>query len=257
MAFLAYAGIEMVGTASAETKDPERNLPKAINALPLRISLFYIVPMFLLLVVAPWNAFSSAKGSPFVQVFSLAGIGVAAVVMNCVLLSAAASGANSGIYASSRMMFGLATSRQAPKLFGKLSRQKVPATSVMLTFITAVLILGALMISPDYDNAYIVVAGMGSSCFIIAWLIIGASYLKFLKIHPDRHEKSVFKAPLGAVSAYITLGVLGFCYILTFFDPEALVGAIVAIVALVVLLLVYNFVENDSEERELVHELYE
>ncbi|GHT83318.1 alanine glycine permease [Actinomycetota bacterium] len=257
IAFLAYAGIEMVGTASAETKDPERNLPKAINALPLRISLFYIVPMFLLLVVTPWSAFSAQKGSPFVQVFSLAGIGIAAVVMNCVLLSAAASGANSGIYASSRMLFGLSRSNQAPKVFGRLSKVSVPAASVIFTFISAVLIIAVLLISPDYENAYIVVSGMASACFIIAWLLIGFTYLKYLKVHPDRHTSSKFAAPYGAVSAYITIGVLGFCYILTFFDAESLPGAIIAIVALIVLLLAYKYTENDAEEHELARKLYE
>src|SRR6185503_12540622 len=97
IAIFAFGGIELVGTAAAETKDPAKVMPRAINSIPIRVMLFYVGALAVIMAVNPWR-FIVATKSPFVNMFLLAGLGAAAIVVNLVVLTSAASSANSGIY---------------------------------------------------------------------------------------------------------------------------------------------------------------
>lgn len=120
IAIFAFVGIEIVGTTAAETKNPVENLPKAINSIPIRIILFYVLALTMVMSVTPWDQIVP-KQSPFVQLFLLAGIPTAAIIMNLVVLSSVMSSMNSGVFSTSRMLFGLAKENQAPKAFAQLS----------------------------------------------------------------------------------------------------------------------------------------
>ncbi|STT52057.1 D-serine/D-alanine/glycine transporter [Klebsiella pneumoniae] len=119
------------GTTAAETKDPEKSLPRAINSIPLRIIMFYVFALIVIMSVTPWSSVVPSK-SPFVELFVLVGLPAAASLINFVVLTSAASSANSGVFSTSRMLFGLAQDGQAPKMFAKLSKPAVPAKG--LTF---------------------------------------------------------------------------------------------------------------------------
>ncbi|EHU1255394.1 amino acid permease, partial [Acinetobacter baumannii] len=106
IAVFAFVGVELVGTTAAETKDPQKNLPKAINAIPVRIILFYVLALFIVMSVTPWDHIRADK-SPFVELFLNAGIPVSAIIMNLVVLSSVMSSMNSGVFSTSRMLFGL------------------------------------------------------------------------------------------------------------------------------------------------------
>ena len=164
IALFAFVGAELVGTAVAETKHPERTLPKAINAVPFRIALFYAVPLLTILAVTPWDKLDKSM-SPFVGMFSLAGIGIAASLVNFVVLTSAASSANSGIFSTSRMVYGLAHDGAAPSALGKLTKNGVPANALMMGIFT--------------------------------WSMILIAYLVYRKKFPERHEASAYKMPWG------------------------------------------------------------
>ena len=132
IAIFAFVGVELAGTAAAETKDPEKNLPRAINSIPIRIVVFYILALAVIMMVTPWDKVHS-DSSPFVQMFALAGLPAAAGIINFVVLTSAASSANSGIFSTSRMLFGLAREGQAPKRWGILSRNQVPARGLLFS----------------------------------------------------------------------------------------------------------------------------
>src|SRR5699024_4518486 len=101
MVIFAFTGIEMVGLASGETANPEKDIPQAINTLPFRIGLFYIGSMFVLMCIYPWNEIVTTS-SPFVQIFNGIGIKFAAGIINFVVLTAALSACNSAIFSTSR-----------------------------------------------------------------------------------------------------------------------------------------------------------
>ncbi|MDU4268539.1 MAG: amino acid permease, partial [Enterobacter hormaechei] len=143
IAVFAFVGIELVGTTAAETKDPEKSLPRAINSIPLRIIMFYVFALIVIMSVTPWSSVVPTK-SPFVELFVLVGLPAAASLINFVVLTSAASSANSGVFSTSRMLFGLAQEGVAPSAFAKLSKRAVPAKG--LTFSCICLLGGVVML---------------------------------------------------------------------------------------------------------------
>ena len=111
MAIFSFIGIELIGITAGETKDPHKTIPQAINNVPFRILLFYIGSLAVIMSVVPWQQLNPAD-SPYVKMFGLVGIPFAAGIINFVVLTAAASSCNSGIFANSRTMFGLAGRKQ-------------------------------------------------------------------------------------------------------------------------------------------------
>ena len=103
----AFGGIEIIGITASEAKDPAKVLPKAINAVPVRILLFYVLTLTVLMAIYPWNSIGQ-NGSPFVEIFSNLGISSAANVLNVVVITAAISAINSDIFGAGRMMYGMA-----------------------------------------------------------------------------------------------------------------------------------------------------
>jgi D-serine/D-alanine/glycine transporter len=209
IAIFAFAGIELVGTAAAETKDPEKTLPRAVNSIPIRVLLFYVGALTVIMAVNPWRTIDPAN-SPFIGMFTLAGLGIAAIVVNLVVLTSAASSANSGIYSTSRMVYGLAQDGNAPAAFGKLSSRKVPQNALLFSciFLLAGLIL--LYSGDSVIGAFTVVTSVASVLTMFVWSMILISYLAFRRRRPALHEASIFKMPGSAFMPYVVLAFFAF-----------------------------------------------
>lgn len=204
IALFAFFGAELIGTTAAETKDPEKTLPRAINAVPLRIILFYVLTLGVILSVTPWRTIDPSK-SPFVEMFTLAGIGLAAHIINFVVLTSAMSSANSGIFSTSRMMYGLAHDGNAPKIFGRLSHRGVPQNAL---FLSCVLLLSSLILLYSGDSlieAFTVVTTVAALLAMFAWSMIVLTYLVYRKKTPEAHAASRYKMPGGVISCYLIL----------------------------------------------------
>ncbi|MFK3666203.1 amino acid permease [Ochrobactrum teleogrylli] len=209
IAVFAFVGIELVGTAAAETKDPVRNLPKAINSIPIRVVLFYLGALFVIITVIPWDQVDP-RSSPFVAMFSLAGLGIAAHVVNFVVLTSATSSANSGIYSTSRMIYGLATSKLAPEALGKLNNRKVPVNALFFSCIFLLAGVVLLYAGQSIIEAFTIVTTISALLFIFIWSIILASYLQYRRKSPDLHEKSTFKMPGGRAAVVMVFAFFAF-----------------------------------------------
>lgn len=204
IALFAFFGAELIGTTAAETKDPEYTLPRAIDAVPVRIILFYVLTLAVILSVTPWRTINPSE-SPFVQMFALAGIGIAAHVVNFVVLTSAMSSANSGIFSTSRMMYGLAEEGNSPKVFAKLSKRGVPQNAL---FLTAVLLLSALVLLYSGDSiieAFTVATTVAALLAMFAWTMIVITYIAYRKKRPELNAQSSYKMPGGVVSCYIII----------------------------------------------------
>ena len=209
IAFFAFVGVELIGTAAAETANPRHTLPRAINAVPLRVAIFYIGALLAILTVVPWRRFAGGE-SPFVTMFSLAGLAAAASIVNFVVTTAAASSANSGVFSTGRMLFGLADKGSAPARFLKLNRGGVPATAL---FLTAALLLAAiplLYVGGSVMNAFTLVTTVASLLFMFVWAMIVVSYLVYRRRHAQRHADSSYKMPAGMVMCWAILGFFAF-----------------------------------------------
>ena len=204
IAFFAFVGLEVVGAAAAETANPERNLPKAINAIPVRLALFYVLALAAIMVVIPWASVVPGE-SPFVAMFGLAGLGAAASVMNFVLLTAAASSDNSGLYSTSRMMYGLALDGQAPKALGKLSKRSVPQNALICSCIMLMSGVVFLYTSESINAAFEMVTTVAAVLFLVIWALIVVCYIVYRAKRPEMHKKSIYKMPGGVYTAWAVL----------------------------------------------------
>ena len=238
IAIFAFVGVELVGTTAAETKDPEKNLPKAVNSIPIRIIFFYVLALVIVMSVTPWNKIDPAV-SPFVNLFSQAGIAAAAIIMNLVVLSSVMSSMNSGVFSTSRMLFGLSREEQGPKLFGKLNTRAVPANA--LYFSTACLLGGAALqyFVPNTVEAFTLATTLSTILFILVWIIILWSYLVYYKTRPELHAKSVFKLPGGPITCYVVIAFfIGVIYVLSL-EPDTFRALKVSPIWLVILAIGY------------------
>ncbi len=209
IAVFAFVGIELVGATAAEAKDPEVTLPRAVNSIPVRILIFYVGALIVLMAVRPWTTYSAAE-SPFVGMFALAGLVGAAGVVNFVVLTSATSSANSGIYSTSRMVYGLAQEGDAPKAFGRLSTRKVPRNALLFScmFLLAGVVL--LYAEGSVAAAFTMVTTVSALCFMFVWSIILISYIVYRRRRPQVHAASAFKMPGGTFMPWVVLAFFGF-----------------------------------------------
>lgn len=232
IALFAFVGIELVGTTVAETADPEKTLPKAINSIPVRIMLFYVAALAAIMMVTPWDQVDPER-SPFVTMFSMTGLGAAATIVNLVVLTSAASSANSGIYSTSRMLFGLANRGDAPKVFSRLSKRHVPRNAL---FLSCVLLLSAIILMASGDSisaAFTLVTSMSATLFMGVWVVIVVSYLLHLRNRRELHEASVFKAPGGALAAWIVLVFMAAMVVVLALFPDTRAGLLTSLIWIV------------------------
>ncbi|WP_205873164.1 amino acid permease [Mycobacterium camsae] len=209
IAFFAFVGVELVGTAAAETADPHRTLPRAINAVPMRVAIFYIAALLAILAVVPWRHFASGE-SPFVTMFALAGLGAAASLVNFVVITSAASSANSGVFSTGRMLFGLADEGSAPPMFRRLNRGGVPGSAVLLTAPLLLMSVPLLYAGGSVIGVFTVITTVASLLFMFVWAMIVVSYLVYRRRHPRRHADSHYQMPGGVVMCWAILAFFGF-----------------------------------------------
>jgi D-serine/D-alanine/glycine transporter len=207
MVVFAFVGVELVGVSAAETSNPQKNIPSAINKIPMRILFFYVGALFIILSINPWEQLDTSS-SPFVQVFSLVGIPVAAGIINFVVLTSAASACNSGLFSTSRILYNLSSHGQGPAKFANLNKNHVPSSALLTSAL--VLSVGALLSKLIPEQAFGIVTTISAICFIWVWSIILISHIKYMKTRPDLRAKSTFKAPLTPFINYVVLALFAF-----------------------------------------------
>ncbi len=208
IAVFAFVGIELVGTTAAEAKDPEKNLPKAINSIPIRVLLFYVVALTVIIAVTPWREISADK-SPFVAMFTLAGLGIAASVINFVVLTSAASSANSYLL---HLAHGVRPCAGGRRTEGPRQAELTQGPRERLMF-SCIFLLASLILLFSGDSvieAFTVVTTISALLFMFVWTIILASYMVYRKRRPHLHEASKFKMPGGIVMCWVVLAFFVF-----------------------------------------------
>ncbi|BAP42689.1 amino acid permease [Pseudomonas sp. LJDD11] len=233
----AFGGIEIIGITAGEAKDPKRSLPQAINAVPLRILLFYVLTLFVVMCLFPWPQIGT-QGSPFVQIFNNLGMPAAATVLNIVVISAAVSAINSDIFGAGRMMYGMAKEGQAPESFAKLSKQGVPWMTVLVMGIT---LLGGVVLNYLIPkDVFLLIASLATFATVWVWLMILLTQVAMRRsMNADEVSKLQFPVPFwpwGPAAAIVFMvfifGVLGWF-------PNSRAALMVGAVWVVLLVLAY------------------
>ncbi|KAJ3151216.1 hypothetical protein HK101_001914 [Irineochytrium annulatum] len=179
-AFYSYGGTELVGVTAGEAANPRRSVPKAIKGTLIRICLFYIGALFFVGLIIPASypgLGGTIKTSPFTLVYQAVGISVAADIMNCVILVAVLSAANSSIYACSRTLMGLAREGKAPSMFGRVDKRGVPMLSLGISVAFGCLALIGNFVGDG--KAFLVLSNIIGVAILLSWLTIAVTHLRF------------------------------------------------------------------------------
>ena len=229
----AYASIELVGVAAGETADPRRVMPRAINTIIWRIGIFYVGSVVLLAMLLPWSAYS-ADESPFVTVLSRVGVPGAGDVMNLVVLTAAMSSLNSGLYSTGRILRSLAAAGTAPRFAAAMNRHKVPYGGILMTAGVCVLGVGLNYVVPA--QAFEIVLNLASVGIIATWAIILISHTIFVRrSRTGEVERPAFRVPRSPLPQLLALAFLALVLILMFFDDVGRITLLAMPVLLVAL----------------------
>lgn len=172
----SFGGIELVGIAAAEAKNPTQTIPKAINQIVYRILLFYVGTIFILLSLFPWNQIAEG-GSPFVLIFDSLGHTGVATVLNFIVLTAAISVYNGTTYATSRMLLGLAEQGNAPKVLTKINRQGIPYAAILCSAMVTGICVYLNFIFPD--KAFKLLMSLVVSAIVINWMMLSLTHMRF------------------------------------------------------------------------------
>lgn len=199
----AYAAVELVGTAAGETAEPEKIMPRAINSVIARIALFYVGSLFLLAMLLPYSAYSAAE-SPFVTFFSKIGIEGAGSIMNLVVMTAAFSSLNAGLYSTGRILRSMAMSGSAPKFTGVMSRRGVPYGGICLT--ASIGLLGVLLNGVVPTKAFEIVLNVASLGILSSWATIIICQLQLYRwSEQGRMVRPSFRMWGSPYTGYLTL----------------------------------------------------
>ncbi|MGL4668914.1 MAG: S-methylmethionine permease [Saezia sp.] len=216
----AFSGTELIGIAAGETEDPQKTVPRAIRTTIVRLVIFYVGAIFVLAALLPMEE-AKITASPFVVVLDRVGIPYAGGIMNFVILTAVLSSANSGLYASARMLWSLAHRKTIPAFLGKLNHRGVPFNAIIFSMLGGLLALFSYAFAED--TVYLILSSVSGLAVVAVWMSIAACQYLFRKqFIAQGHNVSELKYrtpfyPLVPILAFIM------CFIACVgiaFDPE-------------------------------------
>lgn len=213
----AYSCVELVGVTAGETAEPHKVVPKAVNAIMWRVGFFYVGSVLLLALLLPWGDYTGGQ-SPFVTVLSKVGVPAAGDVMNLVVLTAAMSSLNSGLYSTGRILRSMAKSGSAPRFTGRMNRSQVPYGGILLTAAVCVLGVGLNYVVPG--EAFEIVLNIASLGVISIWCVIMLCHLAFVRrARRGLVERPAFRLPGSPVTEVVTIVFLLGVIVLMWQDP--------------------------------------
>nr|WP_321315663.1 amino acid permease [uncultured Ligilactobacillus sp.] len=248
MVAFAFAGIEMVGLTAGETKDPINDIPKSINSLPVRIGLFYVGSMIAIMSVYPWNKIQTSS-SPFVQVFSGAGIAGAATILNIVVITATVSATNSALFSTSRSLYSLAKTGHAPKRFTKLSSSAVPNKALQFSSLLLFFVVILNYIIPG--KVFEIISSVAAINFIFVWIVILFCHYKYrqkMKQKGQNADELKFKMPGYPFTDWISLVFFIAILILLVFLPQTKLAMLISVIWVGILLIFSVAIERKKTQ---------
>ena len=249
----SYQGIEVIGITAGEAENPQSSIVHAIRTIVGRILIFYIGAIFVIVSIYPWNKLGT-MGSPFTETFAKVGITFAAEIINFVVLTAALSGCNSGMFSASRMLYTLGLENNLPKSFKKISKAGVPYIAV-ITISLGILIgliinflLPVLFHTPS--DVFVVVYSSSVLPGMVPWFVILFSELHFRRLNKDKMKDHPFKMPLYPLSNYLAIAALLVILVFMFLNPETTISLLIGVVFLVFMTCFYFVREKLQTHKE-------
>lgn len=263
----AFGGTEMIGVAAGEAEDAEKIMPSAVNSMMWRIALFYVGSVVLFTMLMPWTAYSKAE-SPFVTFFSAIGVPNAGTIMNLVVLTAALSSLNAGLYATGRTLRSLAVAGSAPMFAARLNKNHVPYGGIVIT--SALGLIGVLINYVYPTQAFDIVMNLAGIGIAGTWISIMVSHWIFVRRAKQglytRPRYRLFWAPFtNALTIFFLVGIIIMMWFADEIGPPTI--GLFCVVALIMVagwfvvrrnidgtLLESSFLETDVEKQTEVIE---
>lgn len=241
MVIFSFIGVELIGLTAAEAQDPKKTIVKAINELPVRIILFYVLAILAILLVIPWKQVA-INDSPFVQALGATGIKNAACIINFVVISAAISSTNTFIYSGGRLLFSLNYHGQSnfAKCMGQLNKRQLPENALLFS----TLLIGiAPIMNLFLEMAFHFIAATSTSMFLIIWSIMIWAHIRYRKQTPEQQLHN-FRMPLYPYTDYLVLGFFITMIGLLLWVPKDRIPMISALVIFSILILSIKFIKK-------------
>ena len=249
MIMFAFGGIELVGIAAAETDNPKKTLPKAVNQIVYRVLLFYILSLIVILSLYPWNMMAQG-GSPFVMIFDSLGSQTVAGVLNFVVLTAAVSVYNSTNYCTSRMLLGLAQQGNAPKFLSKINQRGIPVNAVMVSaFFTLMCVLLNYLVP---EKAFSMLMMLVVAAIVINWLVISYTHLKFKTSMNRTQTRTDFPSVAYPFTNYLCIAFMGGILLIMSSTPDMRVAVIMIPVWIGILAVAYFFKRKQESQTAML-----
>ncbi len=234
----SYGGLELVGITAAEASNPSETIPKATNQAIYRILIFYVGALGVLLSLYPWEKVVTG-GSPFVMIFHALNSNWVANALNFVVLTAALSVYNSGVYSNSRMLYGLARQGNAPKSLLKVNQRGVPLAALGMSALATGICVVLNYFMPG--QVFELLMGLVVSSLVINWGMISWIHLRFrASKRADGHETE-FKSWGYPLTNYLCLAFLAGILVIMFMTEGLRISVYLIPVWLLVLFIGYRF----------------
>ncbi|WCK55550.1 amino acid permease [Aneurinibacillus sp. Ricciae_BoGa-3] len=225
----SYGGSELIGLTISETKNAEQVLPRVIRGVIGRVALFYTLPLLIISGLVPWNHILQG-GSPFVQVLAAVGLKGAAHIMNFVMLTAVFSAANSGMYATSRMLYSLAQGGEAPRIFTRVSKHGVPVYGLVVSAVS--LFVGVLAAYLTPANVFNYLMGIPGFTVMLVWIGIVFAQLKLRTQYPSQPSYKLRLFPYTSLFTGISLIAI---FISVLLNGQNVVSSIICLAVMAIL----------------------
>ena len=217
--FYAFSGSELIGVAAGETKDPGKNIPRAVRSTVWRLLILFVGSITVIAAILPYDK-ASVTSSPFVDVFEYVGIPYAADIMNFVIITALLSAGNSGLFSCARMLFSLAEEGHAPRALTRLTRRGIPLVALCVSLALGLVSLVSSVIAPE--TVYLVLVSIAGFAVVAVWMSIVASQFfhrrRFIRDGGDLSSLP-YRTPLYPVLPIVTFLLLLASVIAIAFDP--------------------------------------
>ncbi|QNQ82165.1 amino acid permease [Lactobacillus sp. PV012] len=216
----AFSGTELIGVTAGEAKDPNKAIPQAIKTTLWRLLVFFIGSIVVMAALIPYKV-AGVTESPFVYVLDEIHVPFAANIMNFVILTAIISAANSGLYASTRMLWSLGNEKTLPAVFAKTNKAGVPVVALLASMCGGILALISSKVAAS--TVYLVLVSISGLAVVFVWMAIAWCELKFRKEYIKAGKKVSelkYRTPWYPVVPYFAFFASLISCILIWFDSS-------------------------------------
>ena len=247
LVLFAFGGTEIIGVAGSAAQRPEKSVPKAINTVPMRILLFYVLAIAVILMITPWREITGEQ-SPFVQIFNTLGVSWAAGLLNFVVITAALSAINADLFGAGRVITGLAHQKHAPKFMSKVVRGVPVMTTIILI---ATMIIGTILNALLPENVFEVIASLATFATVFVWLMILLAHLYSRRGMSTQDVANLkYKVPFWPYGQYLSIAFILMTFGIMVWQEEYRISLVVGVVFIAIMTAVY-FLTN---RHEVTHE---